>query len=551
MARCPECGSSRIEQYRSPYGPMWCLDCGFRVEDKTAIPNPFMEEVDGEADGEDSEPPGSPLGLHCTNGQELSGKQGGTYPPEETEGGGGSGTSERMGGVGTLRESQAAMAAQNGGAAGGRGAARRLRWILPIVAGLVLLGLAWFSFTADAEITALRNVVYYKVVQGLGGPRLRSEEPAGLLSGRIQDEGGAPVAGAVVLVASPLGEVYTAESDLAGRYRIDGVPPGRYVPVAGKRGYEDALEQVCGAGLCFKDVVRVRSDQEVGGIDFALAPAVPPEIALDDSLVVSPTVEVEVGAPFPSKSLRTHFSFERAGLRINDCWLYEPLAGEGPLPTMLLVLPGPVIGWEIIPVPFAAEGFSVLACYPLRGIEIDEDAGDLLTALAYVRRGRVPSRADPERLALVGASFTSLHTWRLLQLTELFDVTLVLGGMADGFAFRHGVETGAAQARPPFDQVLMALGFPNTSPELYFRYSVLYHMEGLPPACLLHGVDDELSPFSQSVGLAEAMERQGLAYEFYAYEGLKHYFSTRADDLTTQQMFQDSLDCLHRWLESD
>jgi hypothetical protein len=38
--------------------------------------------------------------------------------------------------------------------------------------------------------------------------------------------------------------------------------------------------------------------------------------------------------------------------------------------------------------------------------------------------------------------------------------------MADGFAFRHDVEMGTAQTRPPFDQVLMALGFPNRSPAL-------------------------------------------------------------------------------------
>jgi dipeptidyl aminopeptidase/acylaminoacyl peptidase len=83
----------------------------------------------------------------------------------------------------------------------------------------------------------------------------------------------------------------------------------------------------------------------------------------------------------------------------------------------------------------------------------------------------------------------------------------------------------------------------------YYKYSVMYHLEGLPPACLLHGVDDELVPFSQSVQLAAEMERRGLAYEFYAYEGLKHYFSTRADDVTTQQMFRDSLACLRGWLE--
>ena len=33
MGRCPECGSSRIDQYRMPYGPIWYVDCGFRVED--------------------------------------------------------------------------------------------------------------------------------------------------------------------------------------------------------------------------------------------------------------------------------------------------------------------------------------------------------------------------------------------------------------------------------------------------------------------------------------------------------------------------------------
>jgi acetyl esterase/lipase len=153
-----------------------------------------------------------------------------------------------------------------------------------------------------------------------------------------------------------------------------------------------------------------------------------------------------------------------------------------------------------------------------------------------------------ERLAVVGASFTSIHSYRLLALTDEVDATLVLGGMSDGFAFRHDVEMGTAHTRPPFDQVLMALGFPNSSPELYFKYSVLYHLEGLPPVCVLHGIDDELSPFSQSVQLAEELARRGHPHEFYNYEGLKHYFSTSADNATTQQMFQDALDCLRMFL---
>jgi hypothetical protein len=428
---------------------------------------------------------------------------------------------------------------------------RRIRWLLFIAIGLLLLGLAWFSFTADPKITGLRNVLHYQVIERLGGPEVQLDEEPGSISGTIRDPGGNPVPGAIVLVSSPLGHTFTAEADPEGQYHIAEVPPGRYVPIAGKRGYDDAFAQTCFAGLCMKHTVTVRPDQESGGADLTFVAIEPPVITVDGSLIVSPTAKVQVGAPFPSESLRTSFAFDRADLRLNDCHLYEPTEGQGPFPTLLLVLPGPVHAWEIIPVPFAAQGFSVLACYPLRGIDIDQDVADLLTALEYLRRGQIPSRADTGRLALVGASFTSLHTWRLLALTDAMDVTLVLGGMSDGFTFRHDVETGMAHTRPPFDQVLMALGFPNTSPELYFKYSAIFHLEGLPPICLLHGIDDELSPFSQSVGLADELERRGMPYEFFSYEGLSHYFSTSAANETTQQMFQDSLDCLRRWLEGE
>jgi len=411
--------------------------------------------------------------------------------------------------------------------------------------------MAWFGLSSNARITGLRNVLHYNLVQRLGGPRVGAGEEPGSIAGTVEDEKGLPLGGATVLVASPLGDTYTTETGSDGRFHIDGVPPGRYVPVAGRRGHDDALPQTCLAGLCWKDAVAVRPGRQARGPDLALKPLTPLDITLNDSLVVSATTEVESTAPLPGKARRTHFSFERAGLRVNDCWLYEPVGGEGSLPTLLLVLPGPVMGWEIIPVPFANQGFSVVACYPLRGTDIDADAADLLTALEYVRQGRVPSAADTGRLGLIAASFTSLHAYRLLALTGEVDVALLLGGMSDGFAFRHDIETGTAHAREPFDLIIIALGLPNSSPELYFKYSAMYHLEDLPPLCILHGVDDELVPFNQSVMLAEALERQGMPHEFYSYEGLQHYFSTSADDATTQQMFRDSLDCLRRSLQNN
>ena len=44
MWRCPICGSTNLEQTRSIDGEMFCLDCGFRVEDKSVYPNPFFVE---------------------------------------------------------------------------------------------------------------------------------------------------------------------------------------------------------------------------------------------------------------------------------------------------------------------------------------------------------------------------------------------------------------------------------------------------------------------------------------------------------------------------
>jgi dipeptidyl aminopeptidase/acylaminoacyl peptidase len=76
----------------------------------------------------------------------------------------------------------------------------------------------------------------------------------------------------------------------------------------------------------------------------------------------------------------------------------------------------------------------------------------------------------------------------------------------------------------------------------------VFHLEGLPPLCLLHGKEDELVPFNQSILLDQELTRRAMPHAFYGYEGLKHYFSTSADSATTQQMFQDSLACLRRFL---
>ena len=82
----------------------------------------------------------------------------------------------------------------------------RLRWTLLTLLGVLLLALFWFGYTSHPEVTALRNIVHYEVVQALGGPRVRTGEPPGSVSGTVRDEDGDPIPGATVLVASALGD---------------------------------------------------------------------------------------------------------------------------------------------------------------------------------------------------------------------------------------------------------------------------------------------------------------------------------------------------------
>jgi len=55
----------------------------------------------------------------------------------------------------------------------------------------------------------------------------------------------------------------------------------------------------------------------------------------------------------------------------------------------------------------------------------------------------------------------------------------------------------------------------------YYKFSAMYHLEGMPPLCVLHGIDDELVPFNQSVMLAAELERRGMPPRVLLLRGLE------------------------------
>ena len=53
--QCPKCKSKNINQFRHPTGPIWCGDCGYRVEHKERY-NPFVivENRNAQVDANDN-----------------------------------------------------------------------------------------------------------------------------------------------------------------------------------------------------------------------------------------------------------------------------------------------------------------------------------------------------------------------------------------------------------------------------------------------------------------------------------------------------------------
>ncbi len=45
VCKCPKCGSTHIDQFRMMTGPIWCADCGHRVEHKERDNSFYVEEV--------------------------------------------------------------------------------------------------------------------------------------------------------------------------------------------------------------------------------------------------------------------------------------------------------------------------------------------------------------------------------------------------------------------------------------------------------------------------------------------------------------------------
>ena len=254
---------------------------------------------------------------------------------------------------------------------------KRKRWLWALIVALVLLAGATLGVRVALRTPggrAAANVVEYRARVLWGrwfGGREDMVTETGAISGVTRAAGaperaGRPLPGTLVLVSTVRGVVYQATSDEQGAYRIEGVPPGRYVPVASKWGYDDALYR---RETDERTAVVVRAGQVTPGVDLTLAEHQPWRPTLDEPALLGPP---ETGyALFPAEvsARRVPVTYTNEGLVITTTLLYEPLelgAGEplpanAKLPVVVASYPSEPLNWDRVSVALAAEGYVVLA----------------------------------------------------------------------------------------------------------------------------------------------------------------------------------------------
>lgn len=409
---------------------------------------------------------------------------------------------------------------------------------LPATLVTFIVSTVFLATTDDVNIWPLRNLLYYRLAPPLG------EQPAGVaeIFGCVRDTRGQPVPTATVLIAEPDGTVHQDTAGTNGCYHLEALPAGRYVPLASAPGHEATTLRHWGLPVTVEPNSRL-------ALDMTLPDAALPALRPGTQLTISAPVTRTWNVPRPGTALRRQISFNSDGQPNQLTFLYTPLTSTQTLPTLLTVYPGPVESWEGVSIPLTAVGYAVIAIGPEYTFDFEADIDELQRLVAFARAGHLPG-TDGRRIALLGGSYSSLHVFRLLQRDTSFRGALLLGPPTDLFDLRLRFEEGTFF--PPFglDRALIALGYPNTSPERYWRYSFIYHLRrDMPPIALLHSRDDEVVPFQQSELLAAELERLNIAHEAFFFDGMSHYLLADRASPELDKLYTFTLDFLRQIME--
>lgn len=381
------------------------------------------------------------------------------------------------------------------------------------------------------------NVVGYLITQRTGRLTERPQGPTGTLRGLVNNTDGHPIAGATVLVAERNGRPHAAQTGMDGRYRIENIPPGRYVPAAIAPGYTEMQLQTA---LGNAQLVTMRAEEITEAPLIELAPYRPPRlpIPLAEAVELTVTATAVVTAVFPVGSEATvqAYQFDYADAQVDTLRLYLPTATEEaePLPLLYMVYPTATDLWQSVSTAYAAQGYAVLAISPIieRGLDIDAHATDARVGLALAKSGALSERIQEGAVVALGGSFSSAILHRLIRNdTGLITGWVTVGGITNAFSGAADFYAGNIVILDEYEYLVPALGAPNLYPLNLLRYSPVYTAAQLPPTLIIHTAVDRIIPIAQAYELEAALRTANVPTEVFYYEDVSHYL--QIDDQMT------------------
>ncbi len=427
----------------------------------------------------------------------------------------------------------------------------RFSLLLLIVAALLLL--------AGCAPSPRRNVIAYLISEQLGTTDLPpSNDPPGVLSGIVEAEG-LPVAGATVLVAGRNGTPYRTVSDAQGRYRIEGIPPGQYVPAAVAPGFEESTP----VGVFdIPWLVTIHSQQVTSApvihLQRHIAQPLPQPLA--SSVQLSVTAQFTSATTFPAGSAADgtayQFFFQDAAVDTLRLYLPQQLEPETQLPMLLMVYPSPVDNWVDVSTAYAAQGYALVAISPIaaRELDVDAHAQDARVALALANSGALSPHIKPGKAIALGGSFSSAILIRLLR--DVNDgnghseiaAWVTVGGIGNAFTGTAAFYAGEIEMPPQYRLLIPALGPANLYPLSFLRYSPVYVASEFPPTMIVHTAADRIIPIAQAQELEAELRDAKIPTEAFYYQDTSHYLQI-GDDMTDAgvEMFWRILRFIEKW----
>jgi len=187
----------------------------------------------------------------------------------------------------------------------------------------------------------------------------------------------------------------------------------------------------------------------------------------------------------------------------------------------------------------------------IRDLDEYEDTEDLRVVMELFAQGALSDRVDVERIAALGGSFSSVALVRALRYGSDVRAVVMLGGLADPYMLRRDAYEGGYtgyEINENMEFAMWSLGRPDRMPRMYTENAAVFHVEGLPPLCLVHGTGDVVVPYNQSERFAAALARAGQPYELHIYE-TGHYPGIYEPDAATEAMYQQMVLFLSRELD--